>query len=170
MIFVGDSRVGQMGNAVGGSAAWPGTVFASCYGGGVEWLSSSQAKADIDKFVTPGSVIILNYGVNDLSHHQEYINVINKYNQDWRKKGAIVYIAFVGPVGDPNIYGKTNWSIEYFNDRLSGGLDGSIGRINLYSYLQLSGYETTSDGIHYTADTYARIFQFLMQSVGRGGV
>ena len=170
VIFVGDSRVGQMGNAVGGSAAWPGTVFASCYGGGVEWLSSRQAKADIDKFVTPGSVIILNYGVNDLSHHQEYINVINKYNQDWRKKGAIVYIAFVGPVGDPNIYGKTNWSIEYFNDRLSGGLDGSIGRINLYSYLQLSGYETTSDGIHYTADTYARVFQFLMQSVGRGGV
>lgn len=170
VIFVGDSRVGQMANAVGGPQAWPQTAFVSCYGGGVDWLSTNKAKADVDQYVTPGSVILLNYGVNDLSHHQEYINLINKYNQDWRKKGAVVYEVFVGPVGESNCYGKTNWSIEYFNDRLSGGLDGSIGRINLYSYLRLTGYETLSDGIHYTADTYARIFQFLMQSIGRGSV
>ena len=166
VIFVGDSRVGQMGNAVGGSAAWPGTVFASCYGGGVEWLSSSQAKADIDKFVTPGSVIILNYGVNDLSRHQDYIAVINRYNMDWRSKGATVYFATVGPVGE-NQYGKRNWAVEYFNDQLLGRLDGSIGRIDLYQYLNLTGYTTLSDGLHYPADVYARIFQYLMQSIGR---
>lgn len=166
VIFVGDSRVGQMGNAVGGSAAWPGTVFAACYGGGVEWLSSRQAKADIDKFVTPGSVIILNYGVNDLSRHQDYIAVINRYNADWRSKGATVYFATVGPVGE-NQYGKRNWAVEYFNDQLLGRLDGSIGRIDLYQYLNLTGYTTLSDGLHYPADVYARIFQYLMQSIGR---
>lgn len=70
VIFVGDSRTGQMANAVGGTAAWPGTAFVACFGGGVDWLSTAQAKKDVDQYMTPGSVIILNYGVNDLSRHK----------------------------------------------------------------------------------------------------
>ena len=31
VIFVGDSRTGQMANAVGGTAAWPGTAFVACF-------------------------------------------------------------------------------------------------------------------------------------------
>lgn len=166
VIFVGDSRTGQMSNAVGGSAAYPGVAFVSCYGGGNEWLSTAKAKADIDQFVTPGSIIIINYGVNDLAKHNEYIATINKYNQDWRSKGAAVYFATVGPVGE-NEYGKRNWAVEYFNDQLSNRLDGSIGRIPLYQYLVLTGYTPTADGLHYTPDTYARMFQYLMQSVGK---
>ena len=79
VIFVGDSRTGQMANAVGGTAAWPGTAFVACFGGGVDWLSTAQAKKDVDQYVTPGSVIILNYGVNDLSRHNDYITTINRY-------------------------------------------------------------------------------------------
>lgn len=167
VIFVGDSRTGQMSNAIGGPAAYPGTAFVSCYGGGNEWLSTQQAKKEIDRFVTPGSIIIVNYGVNDLSKHNEYIATINKYNQDWRSKGAIVYFATVGPVGE-NEFGKRNWAVEYFNNQLCGRLDGSIGRIDLYSYLVMNGYIPTADGMHYSPDTYAGMFQFLMQSVGKG--
>lgn len=166
VIFVGDSRTGQMGNAVGGPAAYPGTAFVACFGGGSEWLSTAKAKSDIDQYVTPGSIIVINYGVNDLSKHNEYISIINKYAQDWRNKGAAVYFATVGPVGE-NEYGKRNWAVEYFNDQLSNRLDGSIGRIPLYRYLVMSGYTTTADGLHYTADTYARMFQYLMQSIGK---
>lgn len=166
LIFAGDSRTGQMENAVGGSQAWPGTVFVACFGGGAEWLSGQKAKQDIDSFVIPGSVIILNYGVNDLARHNDYIPLINRYAADWREKGAAVYFASVGPVGE-NEYGKRNWAVEYFNGQLSGRLDRSIGRIDLYGYLTASGYATLPDGLHYTPDTYARMFQFLCQSVGR---
>lgn len=166
VIFVGDSRTGQMGNAVGGSAAYPGVAFVACFGGGNEWLSTAKAKADIDQYVTPGSIIVLNYGVNDLSKHNEYISTINKYAADWRSKGAVVYFATVGPVGE-NEYGKRNWAVEYFNNQLSNRLDGSIGRIPLYSYLTMTGYTTTADGLHYTPDVYARMFQYLMQSIGK---
>lgn len=166
LIFVGDSRTGQMGNAVGGSQAWPGTAFVACFGGGVEWLSGQKAKQDIDSFVTPGSVVILNYGVNDLARHNDYIPLLNRYAADWREKGAVVYFASVGPVGE-NEYGKRNWAVEYFNGQLNGRLDRSIGRIDLYGYLTASGYATLPDGLHYTPDTYARMFQFLCQSVGR---
>ncbi len=166
VIFVGDSRTGQMGNAVGGPAAYPGVAFVACFGGGNEWLSSTQAKKEIDQLVGPGSVIVLNYGVNDLSKHNEYIATINKYARDWREKGAVVYFATVGPVGE-NEFGKRNWAVEYFNDQLSNRLDGSIGRIPLYSYLTLTGYTTTADGLHYTPDVYARMFQYLMQSIGK---
>ena len=127
VIFVGDSRTGQMANAVGGTAAWPGTAFVACFGGGVDWLSTAQAKKDVDQYVTPGSVIILNYGVNDLSRHNDYITTINRYAQDWISKGATVYFASVGPVGE-NEYGKCNWAVEYFNNQLNNRLDARIGR------------------------------------------
>ena len=166
VIFVGDSRTGQMANAVGGTAAWPGTAFVACFGGGVDWLSTAQAKKDVDQYVTPGSVIILNYGVNDLSRHNDYITTINRYAQDWISKGATVYFASVGPVGE-NEYGKRNWAVEYFNNQLNTRLDARIGRLNLYVFLTGSGYTTQADGLHYDGATYAAMFQFLMQSIGR---
>ena len=166
VIFVGDSRTGQMANAVGGTAAWPGTAFVACFGGGVDWLSTAQAKKDVDQYVTPGSVIILNYGVNDLSRHNDYVAAINRYAQDWISKGATVYFASVGPVGE-NEYGKRNWAVEYFNNQLNNRLDARIGRLNLYVFLTGSGYTTLADGLHYDGATYAAMFQFLMQSIGR---
>lgn len=166
VIFVGDSRTGQMANAVGGTAAWPGTAFVACFGGGVDWLSTAQAKKDVDQYVTPGSVIILNYGVNDLSRHNDYIATINRYAQDWISKGATVYFASVGPVGE-NEYGKRNWAVEYFNNQLNNRLDARIGRLNLYVFLTGSGYTTQADGLHYDGATYAAMFRFLMQSIGR---
>ena len=166
VIFVGDSRTGQMANAVGGTAAWPGTAFVACFGGGVDWLSTAQAKKDVDQYVTPGSVIILNYGVNDLSRHNDYVAAINRYAQDWISKGATVYFASVGPVGE-NEYGKRNWAVEYFNNQLNNRLDARIGRLNLYVFLAGSGYTTQADGLHYDGATYAAMFQFLMQSIGR---
>ena len=166
VIFVGDSRTGQMANAVGGTAAWPGTAFAACFGGGVDWLSTAQAKKQVDQYVTPGAVIILNYGVNDLSRHNDYIATINRYAQDWISKGVTVYFALVGPVGE-NEYGKRNWAVEYFNNQLNNRLDARIGRLNLYAFLTGSGYVTQADGLHYDGATYAAMFQFLMQSIGR---
>lgn len=166
VIFVGDSRTGQMANAVGGTAAWPGTAFVACFGGGVDWLSTAQAKKDVDQYVAPGSVIILNYGVNDLSRHNDYITTINRYAQDWISKGATVYFASVGPVGE-NEYGKRNWAVEYFNNQLNNRLDARIGRLNLYVFLTDSGYTTQADGLHYDGATYAAMFRFLMQSIGR---
>ena len=166
VIFVGDSRTGQMANAVGGTAAWPGTAFAACFGGGVDWLSTAQAKKEVDQYVTPGAVIILNYGVNDLSRHNDYIATINRYAQNWISKGATVYFASVGPVGE-NEYGKRNWAVEYFNNQLNNRLDARIGRLNLYAFLTGSGYVTQADGLHYDGATYAAMFQFLMQSIGR---
>ena len=166
VIFVGASRTGQMANAVGGTAAWPGTAFVACFGGGVDWLSTAQAKKDVDQYVTPGSVIIFNYGVNDLSRHNDYITTINRYAQDWISKGATVYFASVGPVGE-NEYGKRNWAVEYFNNQLNNRLDAGIGRLNLYVFLTGSGYTTQADGLHYDGATYAAMFRFLMQSIGR---
>ena len=166
VIFVGDSRTGQMANAVGGTAAWPGTAFVACFGGGVDWLSTAQAKKDVDQYMTPGSVIILNYGVNDLSRHNDYITTINRYAQDWISRGATVYFASVGPVGE-NEYGKRNWAVEYFNNQLNNRLDARIGRLNLYVFLAGSGYTTQADGLHYDGATYAAMFRFLMQSIGR---
>lgn len=72
----------------------------------------------------------------------------------------------MGPVGE-NEYGKRNWAVEYFNNQLNNRLDARIGRLNLYVFLTGSGYTTQADGLHYDGATYAAMFQFLMQSIGR---
>ena len=166
IIFVGDSRTGQMSNAVGGTAANPGVAFVSCYGGGVSWLESEACAREIEQFLIPGSVVVINYGVNDLGNFDKYISVINEYNRKWREKGVTVYFASVGPVGT-NPYGKTNWGVEHFNNQLNGRLSGTIGRINLYQYLTAAGCNIQADGLHYQPDTYAAMFIYLMQSIGR---
>ena len=87
-------------------------------------------------------------------------------DRDWISKGATVYFASVGPVGE-NEYGKRNWAVEYFNNQLNNRLDARIGRLNLYVFLTGSGYITQADGLHYDGATYASMFRFLMQSIGR---
>lgn len=165
VVFVGDSRTGQMGNAVG-AANYPNVAFVACFGGGSEWLMTTAAKKEIDQHVGAGTTIVINYGVNDLGKHENYITTINKYAQDWQAKGATVYFATVGPVGE-NIYGKRNWAVEYFNQQLCGRLNGTIGRIDLYGYLTGSGCGIQADGLHYTNETYAAMFTFLMRSIGK---
>ena len=66
-----------------------------------------------------------------------------------------------------NEYGKRNWAVEYFNNQLNNRLDARIGRLNLYVFLTGSGYTTQADGLHYDGATYAAMFRFLMQSIGR---
>jgi|GEM_PF-492233 len=165
VIFVGDSRTGQMGNAVGGTAAYPNCAFVAAYGGGYSWLCTDRAKQEIDQFIIPGSIIIVNYGVNDFNSGR-YIELLNRYSRDWNAKGAAVYFASVGQVGD-NPFEKTNKQITWFNDDMFNRLAGNIGRIDLYGYFAAYGYQTVWDGMHYTPDTYARMFTFLMSQVGR---
>ena len=119
-----------MANAVGGTAAWPGTAFVACFGGGVDWLSTAQAKKDVDQYVTPGSVIILNYGVNDLSRHNDYITTINRYAQDWISKGATVYFASVGPVGENEYASNANEEHEEIADWLADGVP-ALGKVQM---------------------------------------
>ena len=162
VIFVGDSRTGQMYNAVG---QYPNIAFIYIYGGRLEHFTSEEEQAKIDSYITPGSIVVINYGVNDLEHGWGYSQAINRCASKWAAKGAVTYYATVGPMYG-HIWEKDNDIIDSFNAYVNGQLSGGVGRIDLNSYLKQTGYGMI-DELHYTAETYQRMFIFLMQSIGR---
>ncbi len=156
-IFAGDSRTVQMSQAVDKDEnEWIAKV-----GEGYNFFSN-EAIPQIDKNVGEGSVIIINYGVNDLYNVEKYIDLVNDKADSWIDSGATVYYAAVTPVSDyPTI---TNDDIESFNKELKEGLDDRIGWLDGYSYLQNNGF-STGDGLHYNSDTYKSLYKYYMNQV-----
>ena len=156
-IFAGDSRTVQMSQAVNKvDFAWIAKV-----GEGYTFFSN-EAVPQIDAQAGAGSVIIINYGVNDLYNAEKYIKLINKKVDSWIAAGATVYYAAVTPVNDyPTI---TNSDIEEFNTEMRSGLDSRIGWLDGYSYLQNKGF-STGDGLHYNNDTYKSLYSYYMNQV-----
>ncbi len=156
-IFAGDSRTVQMSQAVDeDDYKWIAKV-----GEGYNFFSS-EAVPQIDATVGDGSVIIINYGVNDLHNSEKYIKLINKKIDSWIDAGATVYYAAVTPVSDyPTI---TNSDIEKFNSEMRKGLDSRIGWLDGYSFLQNHGF-STGDGLHYNEATYQSLYSFYVNQV-----
>lgn len=154
IILVGDSRTGEMHGAVGDA----GCIWIAGYGGGIQWFRE-YARKEVEKQIVPGSRIIINLGVNDPGKVNEYITEINACNMRWREKGAVVYYAMVGPVGENPWHSA--YSIDYFNQRMRDKLDASIVRIPEDMFLAGSGF-VTGDGLHYDAATSVRVFDYWM--------
>ena len=156
-IFAGDSRTVQMSQAVNKvDFAWIAKV-----GEGYSYFSN-EAVPQIDAQAGAGSVIIINYGVNDLYNAEKYIKLINKKVDSWISAGATVYYAAVTPVSNyPTI---TNSDIEAFNTEMKNGLDSRIGWLDGYSYLQNKGF-STGDGLHYNSDTYKSLYTYYINQV-----
>ncbi|WP_029322674.1 SGNH/GDSL hydrolase family protein [Butyrivibrio sp. AE3004] len=156
-IFAGDSRTVQMSQAVKEDEyEWIAKV-----GEGYNFFSS-EAVPQIDESVGEGSVIIINYGVNDLYNVEKYIALVNKKADSWIRSGAKVFYAAVTPVSNyPTI---TNDDIENFNKELKSGLDSRIGWLDGYSYLQNNGF-STGDGLHYNNATYESLYKYYMNQI-----
>lgn len=153
-IFAGDSRTVQMSKAVKNSSY----VWIAKVGEGYNYFEST-AVPQIDANVGAGSVIIINYGVNDLHNVNKYINLVNSKVGAWTDAGATVYYAAVDPVSNyPTI---TNADIENFNNTLKAGLDSRVGWLDGYSFLANNGFNT-NDGLHYDNDTYRNLYSYYM--------
>ena len=157
VIFAGDSRTVQMSQAVKKSEyKWYAQV-----GEGYDYFVGT-AIPQIDASVSDGSVIIINYGVNDLHNVDKYISKMNSKIDSWINAGATVYYAAVLPVSDyPTI---TNSEIESFNSAMRSGLDSRIGWLDGYNYLQTYGFNT-ADGLHFDYDTYRNLYAFYMSKI-----
>ncbi len=156
-IFAGDSRTVQMNQAVGKSEyTWVAQV-----GEGYSYFANTAIPA-IDASVRDGSVIVINFGVNDLYNVDKYISKVNSKVDSWISAGATVYYAAVLPVSDyPTI---TNGDITAFNSKISSGLDSRIGWLDGYTYLQNNGFNT-ADGLHFDYDTYRDLYAYYMSKI-----
>lgn len=158
VIFVGDSRTVGMHTAVGDQ---DGDVWSAQVSQGYAWMESTGIPA-IESEITDGSAVVILLGVNDLGNVNNYISYLNTHAPSWKAKGAKVYFVSVNPTA--NGASVTNAQIESFNTKIRNATQTIVSYIDTYSYLQENGYDTT-DGIHYTTDTYKKIYNYIKSHV-----
>lgn len=154
VIMVGDSRFVQMQANIGENSC----TWIAENGKGYNWFNEN-AVVRIDGCVGKGSKILINLGVNDPGHVNDYIALVNVKAAEWVEKGAKVYYASVNPVWD-NPY-TTEEQVEYFNSQMQAGLSGDVHWIDSHSYLNSIGYRLV-DGLHFNAETYQNIYAYFM--------
>lgn len=153
-IFIGDSRFVGMGDSLEPSA---NEEYIAKVGQGYNYLSKEAydiAKRDLDNNYR--YKIVIGLGINDLGNIDKYIEFYNNININ-----AEVYIVSVNPIAYHNVI--SNNSIELFNNRIKKEVLG-VKYIDTYNYLMKTGYRTT-DGLHYTADTYKKIKDYIDKEI-----
>ncbi len=161
VIYIGDSRTEGLRDVNSDSK----NTFICLSSMGYDWMLST-AFPQAESYASSGTAFVILMGVNDLYHQNSYISAINQKAAEWKKKGAVVYFASVGPVqNDPY---TSNSEIESFNRALKNGLSSDVGYIDLYGELNKSGYQTV-DGTHYTNAVSKNILSFIGKQVALGG-
>lgn len=161
VVYIGDSRTEGLRDVNSDSK----NTFICLSSIGYDWMLST-AFPQAESYASSGTAFVILMGVNDLYHQNSYISAINQKAAEWKKKGAVVYFASVGPVqNDPY---TSNSEIESFNRALKNGLSSDVGYIDLYGELNKSGYQTV-DGTHYTNAVSKNILSFIGQQVALGG-
>lgn len=161
VVYIGDSRTEGLRDVNSDSK----NTFICLSSMGYDWMMST-AFPQAESYASSGTAFVILMGVNDLYHQNIYISAINQKATEWKKKGAVVYFASVGPVqNDPY---TSNSEIESFNRALKNGLSSDVGYIDLYGELNKSGYQTV-DGTHYTNAVSKNILSFIGKQVALGG-
>ena len=156
VIFVGDSRTVGMKNIVGTDDVW------SCKGSmGLNWMKSTGIP-NIESEIKEGAALVILMGVNDLYQVDNYISYLNDNITSWTNSGAKVYFVSVNPT--EGSYAHMNDDIDSFNQTIKSNLNSAIKYIDCNSHLKSVGYQTT-DGLHYTADTYREIYNYIYQNL-----
>ena len=165
VVFIGDSRmVGMEKDLTEAVGHCPVTVVAQ-NGARHEWLESTGIPR-ADKVIGAGTKVLINLGVNDLSHVQDYLELVNPWAAVWIARGAQVYYASVNPVY-ANPHNMTEERVTVFNRELRAGLIPQITWIDSNTYLKQTGVKS-NDGIHYLPVTNLVLYQYYMAMLGLG--
>lgn len=166
--FVGDSRTVGMCNTMSICNSTSSCNTNMCYaevGVGYNWFSNHTNVIEN----TSKSKIVVNIGVNDLPNSSTanietvatnyYNKLYSLANNNTNKK---IYVMSVNPV--ENYSTIDNAMIATFNNKLSSLVSSSdadnLYYINAYGNL-VAGFNTT-DGLHYTSDTYRNLYNYII--------
>lgn len=158
VILIGDSRFRGMCDSV---KLDDNTNCVAEVGKGYNWLVSNSVVSQIDELIkaNPNSYVVINLGVNDYGNASSYANYYNNLTTKYPNIKLIV--VSVNPIDDgvASKYGYTakNSGVVTFNNKIKPLLNSKISYCDTYSKIK-SNFKT-SDGIHYTADTYSNIYK-----------
>lgn len=176
--FIGDSRTVGLEQALQYyHYDLSNQAFTAKIGQGYSWFSRQTELTQL-----PPSILILNLGVNDLGNEALYQELYTAYADTCWKDSAI-YIVSVNPCCSP-CTSVSNQRIQAFNASMQQWIDDynaenasaetetlPIRYINTYDYLITNGFQSP-DGLHYSADTYCRLYDYILsqiqESIGDG--
>ena len=179
-IYIGDSRTVGMRSAITG--VWDdsynqlrddyGVWVAKC-GMGYQWFTNTAVDKASSYLKEGNKNLVILMGCNDMPYTDRgdtYINYIKNHESEFAANNISVYYVSVNPVGHKNGGTETYFvndngviqltnakSCEPFNSYMEANLPSSVTYIDTYSKLIQNGYATT-DGLHYTKETYEVIF------------
>lgn len=116
---------------------------------------------EIKDTLTKNDFLIINFGVNDLTNKEKYVDFINEISKT--NNCPIIYMT-INPVDEiletQNRYTIKNIEIEEFNEYVAKNLNNNIYIIDTNKFLTSNNFETF-DGLHYTENTYKEILNYL---------
>lgn len=161
-IFVGDSRM------VGMQAACPdqNASYIAKVSMGYDWIvSTADARLRQLLNANPQCTVIFGFGINDLGNISQYIAYYRGMMQSY--PDTRFFVMSVNPVNQKkaasNGYSVKNSQIKAFNKQLKAAFGSSV-YLNTYQYLKTNGF-SSQDGVHYTAATYAALYDYVMRAV-----
>ena len=189
VIFVGDSRTVRMNQTLrtqNCAANLTGVDFVASSSQGLSWFKSSGYQTLLNKAKAAGAdascpvAIVFNLGINDLENISEYIDFLQQIAPELEGLNCRLFYMSLNPINSAMIDKKglvhrEEADVREFNRRIKSELNGSYVYIDIYSWLLQTGYSTDSgmygqntgvdDGLHYTVNTYKRIFDRCMSIV-----
>lgn len=157
-IFVGDSRLVGMHNAMGDT----GDVWSGKESMGLNWMKSTGVP-NIENQITDGASVVVMMGVNDCQYNGDaYVSYLNDLSRKAEEKGANLYFVSVNPTSGS--YNNLNSSIDNFNNKIKNGVSSNIKFIDTNSYLKQTGFGS-GDGLHYDKDTYERVYSYIKENM-----
>ena len=151
--FIGDSRFVEMRNVVNNE-----DIYFCDFGVGYDFYWEN--KNSILNLSKENTIIIYNLGMNDLNakKHVEAINDL--FNNGFER----VIFMTINPVDEiiarTHGYSLKNNNIDAFNQYIKENVVSNVMFLNSNKFLKENGFNTL-DGIHYSNDTYTKIYDYL---------
>lgn len=185
VIFVGDSRTFHMSQILRnqfGELVTKKIRFVCRSKTKLDWLQTVGV-AKLMKLAGKDTAIIFNHGVNDLQDIDQYVSYMETLGKELKAKGCTLFYMSINPVNNKTTLSmgkpeKPEEMILNFNQTIKKQLcqNGDYIYMDCYNYLMQTGYGTATsasdgadtapdDGLHYTAKTYKRIFDFCMSKL-----
>lgn len=161
IIYVGDSRMVGLCLSVNLSSKEDCSIAKGSMG--YNWFSSTALSSIKSKLNSKkNSTVVIYMGTNDLLNNgapESYAKDYNQLAKDYNDSSII--IVSVTEIDDDkavdNGYQVKNSQVVNFNNSLKKSLSSDVKYCDVYS--KINNNFNTSDGIHYTSDTYKNIYQ-----------
>ncbi len=156
MIWVGDSRILGMQEAVNPHSS---DYYIGASGQGYFWMRDEgilQLEEDIKNH--PALPVIINLGVNDHENITLYLSFYEELMEEYPETDF--YFLSVNPIDEEQETSITNQEIESFNAAVEKARPEKY--LDCYTFLKEDRFETV-DGLHYTEETYRKIYRFVKQ-------